>query len=42
MKKHIFRIIVAGITFFLGLAAVAFIYLQLNPVTELKNFIFET
>lgn len=41
MKKHIFRLIVAGITFLLGLAAVASLYLQLNPVAELKNFIFE-
>src|SRR5688572_32818947 len=44
MKKNIFRLIVAGITFFLGLAAVAFIYLQFNPIPKVgqNDFLIET
>lgn len=37
MKKNIFRLIVAGITFFIGLAAVAFIYLQFNPLPKVSQ-----
>ncbi len=42
IKKNIFRLIISVITFFLGLGAVAFIYLQFNPVPKVteNDFLF--